>query len=326
MTDTLTPPTTRRSARLESRRAPAPETSGWVDASGLEGVLSSIPDTPKWAKKRNAKKVWRRRNLAIRAYIGPNGSFKSATAVKDLLPTLRGIPWHCEEPSHLHNDPILDDEGNATACGPNAVHDGYRLVFSTVEITLPNGDPHPLYRRLNDWKMVIDAEHVDLLFDEVTGIANARDSMGLPRQVQVILDQLRKRDTTLSFTAPSFQRADTTLRTTAVAVVVCRGYMPEPTAKDVAAVTAWRRMRLARVRTFDAMDFEEFHAQKARADAPKQHRIRPKFVQWWWGPGSEVFVSYSSKGAVARLGQANDSGACLDCGGARQRLKCTCRH
>lgn len=285
--------------------------------------LAAIPDTKKWWKKRRAKGVARRRDMAIRAYVGPNGSFKSATAVKDLLPTLRGITWHCEEPSHLHNDPIYDNFGEAIGCGPNAVHDGYRIVLSTVLITdAGTGEPHPLYVRLKEWWQFMAAEHADILMDEVTGIANSRDSMSLPRPVQVKLDQLRKLDDTLSFTAPSFQRADSTLRTTAQGIVDCRGYMSEK--RGDVAVSAWRRKRLARTRTFAASDMEEFTVGAGRQDRQKQHRLKAEIVQWWWGPGSEVFLSYSSKGAVARLGQVSDSGVCIDCGGSRTRPRCTC--
>lgn len=83
-------------------------------------------------------------------------------------------------------------------------------------------------------------------------------------------------------------------------------------------------MRLFRVRVFDGEDFETFNQSSSRVDAQKQYRLRPMFVRYWWGPGSEVFRSYSSKGAVARLGQQNDSGLCLECGGRRTPPRCTC--
>ena len=313
---------TRRQARAGA------EAGGVADAlglsNGLESELAAIPDTKKWAKKRASRKQGRMRDMPIVALVGKNGHGKSGMAVMVALGALRGQRWHCEEPSHLHNDPIYDLEGNPLKCGPNAVHDGLRLVYSTVELTIPDGGPHPLYRRLTEWGQVRDAEHAIILMDEVTGIANSRDSMSLPRVVQTKLDQLRKADVQLLLTAPSFQRMDTTLRTVATAVVLCKGYLPEPRAKDSVAVTAWRRLRLFRCRVFDAADFEEFHLQQARVDAKKGNRIRAKFVFWWWGPGSEVFPSYSSKGAVARLGQASDSGVCLDCGGKRSMPSCTC--
>ena len=289
------------------------------DTPEVAKMLAAIPDTKKWAKKRRQRKglfnkataLGRRRAMEIRAYVGPNGSFKSATAVMDLIPTLRGVIWKCDEPDHMH-----------TKLG---VFSGYRLVLSTVKICVPgtNGEvDHPLYRRLDDWRMFMGAEHCDLLLDEVTGIANSRDSMSLPRQVQVKLDQLRKADCTMSFTAPSFQRADATLRTTARGITDCRGYFSVHDKGET--VSAWQRRRLARVRTFSAFDMEEFSAGAGRQDKKKQYRLRAEIRQYWWGPGSEVFESYSSKGAVARLGQTSDTGMCLDCGGRRTAARCSC--
>jgi len=309
---------------------PRPESVAGGEAKPAPATLfggaerDTYEDTKRWAKKRTKKAVLRRRDMAIRAYVGPNGSFKSATAVMDLLPTLRGMRWHCDNPDHAHTDCPRDEHDEALrnpdgtyAYGSAAVFDGWRLVYSTVLITLPDGSPHPLYRRLNDWKMVLDAEHCDMLFDEVTGIANARDAMSLPRQIQVILDQLRKRDVCLLITAPSFQRMDTTLRTVATGITECRGYFGK--AGKGATVTAWKQKRLARARTFAAADFQDW-------TEGKRERLHPQVVQWWWGPKSEVFVSYSSTGAVARLGQSNDAGACLECGGVRSRPRCTCAH
>lgn len=290
----------------------------------LEAALADMEDNKKWAKKRRSRAFQRLSDMEIVAFVGKNGHGKSAAAVAAMMGTLRGIRWKCDEPSHLHNDPVLDDDGNAIACGPNAKSEGWRYVYSTVEITTPAGDPHPLYRRLTEWHQVRDAEHCELFLDEVTGIANSRDAMSLPRPVQAKLDKLRKADVRLLLTAPSFQRMDTTLRTIATALVLCRGYLKEPRAKDSVAVTAWRRLRMFRCRVFDPNEFEEFHLQSASTNPKKKNRLRAQFVFWWWGPGSEVFRSYSSKGSVARLGAASDAGLCLDCNGKRSIPSCSC--
>jgi hypothetical protein len=110
---------------------------------------------------------------------------------------------------------------------------------------------------------------------------------------------------------------DLTLRTVCRMVVDCRAYLSERPSGDL-EVSAWRRRRLFRARGFAADDFEDFTEGKRKT-------LRAEVVDWWWGPGSEVFVSYSSKGAVARLGQVNDAGRCLDCGGIRRAPACSCR-
>lgn len=271
----------------------------------------------------------RRRAAGIHAYVGPNGSGKSACAVFDTLPTLDGQRWRCEEPTHLHTrsdyvDPLTGAVGPITT--------GLRRVLSTVSLYDDStGLPHPLFTRLCEenggWRLVLEAEHSDLLFDEVTGIAAARDSMGMPRQVQVILDQLRKRDVLMRWTAPAWGRADTTIRSVSNSVTLCRGYMPDRSkVRHSEEPPAWVPNRLFKWRTFDARDFEEFTLAKAAGD--KKHGARgfamKAHVAWCWGPGSRMFASYDSYGAVSRIATYLDSGRCAHCGGTRSIPKCSC--
>lgn len=262
-----------------------------------------------------------RRHAAIHAYVGPNGSGKSLAMVHDTLPTLAGQTWSCSNEDHRHMradhvDPLTGEVGPATT--------GLRRVLSTVRLLdWRTGEPHPLYERLTEWSQVLHAEHCDLLFDEVTGIANARASSSMPVQVQTHLDQLRKVDCMLRLTAPAFGRMDKSIRDVAQAITLCKGMLgrrPEG--------ALWRQNRLFWWKTYDARDMEEFSAQKANATSPQaeQYAPRPQTTALMWGPRSRAFASYDTLGAVSRVGQVLDSGRCAFCGGARAVPKCTCEH
>lgn len=279
--------------------------------------LAAMHDTPKWAKKRRLFKGAlklptqraRRASVPLRAYIGPNGSGKSATAVFDLLDSLRGAIWECSEPGHGHT--------------MRGITRGYRLIYSTVLITEPgtDGRPHPLYRRLDSWEPFLKAEHADFFLDEITGIANARNYGALPIQVATTMDQQRKTQNTVSWTAPSYARADSTLRDITQLVTDCRSYWKR---REPGVLSAWAPRRLIRCRSFAATDRSEFDKGDTSQHKQKQFRLKASIVQWWFGPGSEVYQSYSSTGAVSRIGAVSDGGVCAYCGGTRTRSRCTC--
>jgi hypothetical protein len=166
------------------------------------------------------------------------------------------------------------------------------------------------------------------VFDEVTGIAGSRESMGLPVAVQAILQQLRKRDVHLMWTAPNWERADSIIRGCTQLVSDCRGWFPDNKLKKGPTPPAWIPRRLFKVRTFDATSFGEWSAAKAAQgkQASSVHAIRPLFIQWWWGPGSRVFASYNTLAAVSRIGEVLDGGRCAHCGGRRPVPVCKCDH
>jgi hypothetical protein len=259
--------------------------------------------------KKALRKIARRRSSSIRAYIGPNGSGKSALMVMDVLPVLDGQRWECTNPSHLH-----------TARG---VYSGLRRVLSTVQL-LENGQPHPLCDRLTDWRQVLEAEHCDILFDEVTGIAGSRESMGMPVVVQNKLNQLRRADTPLSWSAPNWARADAIIRGCTQLVTDCRGWLPDRSLLRQPAPPAWLPKRLFKARSFSAVDFDEWTAAKASQGKGAVRPMRASVVQWWWGPGSRVFASYDTYDAVSRVGEVLDGGRCADCGGRRAVPLCKC--
>ena len=142
---------------------------------------------------RNDKARRRRRQFPIRAYVGPNGGGKSLAMVNDVLPSL--------------------------AAG--------RRVVSTVKILDGQGNAHPLWSPMDSFAVLRDVEKCDVLLDEVTGVASSRAGHTIPPVVLNLLMQLRRRDVTLSLTAPAWNRAEKVIRETCQAVTLCQGFVPK---------------------------------------------------------------------------------------------------
>lgn len=223
----------------------------------------------------------RRRGASIHAYVGANGSGKSLAMVHDTLPSL----------------------------------EAGRTVLSTVRLLdAETGLEHPSYVRLTDWSQLLEAEHADVLFDEVVGIANSRDGMGMPVQIANLLVQLRRRDLVLRWTAPAWARADRIIRECTQAVTVCHGYMSK---REKNAERLWAPKRLFKWSTFSAIDFDD-------ADTSSLQRKPKSNTAWFRGPGSLAFASYDTLDQVERVGEVLDSGRCVHCGGRRQIPRCSC--
>lgn len=263
-----------------------------IEAAEAEGDGVARADVASSSMVKNAritKGMLRRRKLAIRGYVGANGSGKTALAVRDLLPS---------------------------------IYAGRKILSTVPIVDHRTGELYEHYTRFDSWSHLLDDSyrHADVLMDEITGIANARASQSMPIQVQAMLDKLRKRDLTLIWTAPAWQRADTTIRSTSWGVTLCRSYLP--TFGESHA--AWRPRRLFRARTFDVLGFEDFNKQRAEGNTVRSAAMKPGVVEWWWGPGSPAFGSYDSMDPVSRVGEVLDSGRCAHCGGTRPAPKCSC--
>lgn len=244
----------------------------------LFGVLTSKLLSSEFA-------VQRRRGVPIMAYVGPNGGGKTLCMVNDTLPSL----------------------------------DAGRTVYSTVPLyDVETGEPHPAYRPFTRWSQLLEAEHADFLMDEVIGIASSRESSSMHAEVQNRLNQLRKADVVLRWTAPSWARADKIIREVTQAVTECRGYMSDGKAtREPGAggqVALWAPRRLFRFRTFDMRDFDEW-------SAGKRDRVRADVKQWFQGPGSRAFGSYRTLDSVERI-EAHDPNKCPQCGGQLRREYC----
>lgn len=248
-----------------------PDPAGGMLELSMRGVLS--------------KGIRKRRSVPIMGYIGLNGSFKTATMIRDSLATL--------------------------AMG--------RRVLSTVELLDPwTGNPHPLYERFEEWSQLHHFRRGDILLDEVTGVMDARDS-GMPKHVRRILPQMRRHDVFIRWTGINWDNTDKRLRQVTQAVAQCRGFMPAKTAATSAdQLDLWPKKRLAFVTTYDAQTLTT--AEDAAAitqDEHKKRRARVLHRELWWGPGSLAFQAYNSMADVAGV-----SSDCPVCGGRRPEQAC----
>jgi hypothetical protein len=112
--------------------------------------------------------------------------------------------------------------------------DAGRRVVSTVKILDDDRKPHPLFVPLQDFRTLLEVEHCDVLLDEVTGVASSRSGGHvIPPAVLNLLMQLRRRDVTLSLTAPAWNRAEKVIREVTQAVTLCQGFVPKAVAGNV---------------------------------------------------------------------------------------------
>lgn len=240
--------------------------------------------------------------FSIRAFVGPNGGGKTLASVQ-----MSAIPaW---------------EEG--------------RPVVANFEL-MPEvlGFSPDLYQPLQSWREIPDLYGCTLILDEITSVLPSRQSMSLPPQLARVLNQLRKADVQLAWTAPDWRRADTILREVTQAVTVCRGLIPDryerqpdrrmfPRAqrdddgRRVEWSAGWKPNRLFVWSTWDAMEFEEFSSTEA-------NRHRPVKVRRYWRSRHGAHLAYDTRQSVELLDHLDDVGTCVVCGGHRSRAKCKC--
>lgn len=240
------------------------------------------------------------------AYDGPNGSGKTAAMVYDTLPTLDGQRWKCRVKDHAHT--------------LKGIYEGERYVLANLDLyDSVTGHLHPRAIRLVDWSQLLEAEHCDVLFDEIMGIAAARDSGGLPGEVAQLLQKLRHFDIKLRYTTPSFKSAHIDLRRPTKAVTACRGFVPDNSNKDV----AWAPNRLFNWRTFSTEDYDDDAPSKNDRDRNRK-AVHARPAVWVWGPRSRMFASYDTLGVVSVLAKSLPAGICSVCSGKRSIPMCSC--
>jgi Zonular occludens toxin (Zot) len=191
-----------------------------------------------------------------------------------------------------------------------------------------------LGRDLEGWRQLDELRDCVLVLDEITSVFPSRQSNSLPPQLARRLNQLRKRNVTVAWTAPAWQRADLILREVTQAVTICRGFAPDRYEREPERATrprpnsrrvqphpsAWLPRRLFSFTTYDAKDLEE----AAPAEGTATKAMKPLNREWYWRPWHDGQFVYSTLEDVALLDHLDDVGVCISCGGTRLRKKCAC--
>lgn len=170
-----------------------------------------------------------------------------------------------------------------------------------------------------------------LVLDEASAALPSRQSGSVPPQLVRVLNQLRKRDVELVWTAPAYARMDVVVRECTQAVTVCTGLLPDrypralqagvrkwfpPKAADAARLErAWAPNRLFTWVTYEAMSYDEFTLGKTA-------QLRPRSKRSYWRTRHDAMHAYGTMEGADLLDHLTDSGACMDCGLPKSRKSC----
>lgn len=190
-----------------------------------------------------------------------------------------------------------------------------------------------------------------LLLDEITAAIPARGFSEMPPELGRLLNQFRKPDVLVAWSAPNWNRADKILREVTQYVTVCRGFFPDRWLRDkigglkkdangkkIRNRDGWGANRLFRLSHYDAMAFEEFSLDAAG------RTIAPMGVDYYWRPNGQraqsalgvpgaVFTrrapvrhyrAYDTRQSVMLMDHLDQVGVCVVCDGSRRRPACTC--
>lgn len=239
------------------------------------------------------------------AYVGGNGHGKTLAMVYDTIPALEAgrtvlSTVRLFDPS----SPLVEVVEDSTDPVTGEIIEIRRLQYSEL---------HPCYVPLVSWVQLVEARRCDVLLDEVTSVASARQHQLLPAQLENKLQQLRKADVNVRFTTPNFARADLVLRELTRLVVDCRGYVRRPSPGRQWPERSWFKLS-----AYNAADLDAFEQEKT-------DKLRPVARQWLHRnlafTASHLYWTYDG---VTTLDHVDAAGMCLTCNGKRTIPRCTC--
>lgn len=175
---------------------------------------------------------------------------------------------------------------------------------------------HPLWEPFTDWRQLFGFRDGYVLLDEATGVADAREKgAGMPVQINNYLPQLRRKNVFLGWTTIDWRFADARLRRISRVLVWATGHAPVYADGEV-----WGRNRWFLWRAYDARGIgDDFDPSTAREGVSRIGRY--VYVR---GQGTAQ-LAYDTLEDVLTLGQVDEAGMCVDCGGQRSRPRCDCR-
>lgn len=262
-----------------------PQRSVVVDGADIERAYDLTKMT---------KAMRRRRSVPIMGYVGTSGHGKSASMVRDTLPSL--------------------------AAG--------RKIVSTVEILdAHTGNPHPLYVPFTSWHQFHDLSDSDILMDEITSVMDAQEATALPKVARRLIPQQRRRNNLVRWSGIDWDNVNRRLRQMTQAVTFCRGFVPDRSVMRVEsssldAIPMWAPNRAFFLVTRDAqrlMASDDSKRISGELSDRKGSAKRPKALcrEIWWGPSSPAFNSYRTLGEVSAV-----DGSCPICGGKPVERQC----
>jgi len=270
----------RQSSEWSALLAASPGADGERGANAPAGA-SLPPTSARWKSKASRT----RRGFTIHAYIGANGHGKSLAMMHDTyLSITKGRP-----------------------------------ILSTVRVLDPRtGRTYENYTPLTHLDQLIDVRGADVLLDEIVGALPSMPGQALPVEVQLLLNQLRRRDVALRWTAPSWMRCNVVLREVTQAVTVCRGYFPKYEHSEESE-RVWGMNRLFRWTTYDAYEFTEW-------SDTKEGQLKGR-ANAWALRGERMMAQYLYDTFDAVDNIDSGEGFCFRCGGNRPKIvrpACTC--
>ncbi|MGV1037954.1 MAG: hypothetical protein ACOYD0_13150, partial [Candidatus Nanopelagicales bacterium] len=158
----------------------------------------------------------------------------------------------------------------------------------------------------------------DVFLDEVGSLVSSRESASLPPQIAGLLQQLRKGDNRLIWTAPSWARADKILREVTMMATLCtgHGYKKIPGRE-------WRQRRWIHAVSYDASALDDFEASKVNSN---RTAVKPRKLVSEWARVAKIEGRnyYQTFEPTPMLGFVGMAGTCVNCGGRRTAPKCSC--